>query len=69
MIKPAYADDGDEHEEYGEHEEEFWEEIHEASANFVLFLVFLHIAGVFVAGRLHDENLVKAMITGNKKID
>ncbi len=75
LIKSAYADD-DEHEEYGErgeHEgdedgEEFWEEIHEASANFVLFLVFLHITGVFVAGRLHNENLVKAMITGNKKV-
>jgi len=82
FIQSAYADDdhdheykehGEEHEEYGEHEgdedeEDFWEEIHEASANFVLFLVFLHIAGVFVAGKLHDENLVKAMISGNKKI-
>ncbi len=71
FVKAAYADD-DEH-EYGEHEdeegEEFWEEIHEGSANFVLFLVALHIAGVFVAGRLHNENLVKAMITGNKKIE
>ncbi len=80
LIKSAYADDDehedddDEHGEYAEHEgdeegEEFWEEIHEASANFVLFLVILHIAGVFVAGRLHDENLVKAMITGNKKAE
>ena len=73
FIKSAYADDDDEH-EYGEHEgdeegEEFWEEIHEASANFVLFLVFLHVAGVFVAGKLHDENLVKAMITGKKKVE
>jgi len=73
LITSAYADDDDddEHGEYGEHEEdeeeEFWEEIHEASANFVLFLVILHIAGVFVAGKLHDENLVKAMITGNKE--
>ncbi len=78
-------DDDDEYEEHGErgeheadedgeHEgdedgEEFWEEIHEASANFVLFLVALHIVGVFVAGRLHNENLVKAMITGNKKVE
>ena len=71
FIKSAYADD--EHEKYGEseeHEEEdFWEEIHEASANFVLFLVIVHIAGVFVAGRLHDENLVKGMITGKKKVE
>ncbi|MFV2005466.1 MAG: cytochrome b/b6 domain-containing protein [Gammaproteobacteria bacterium] len=72
FIKPAYADDDDEH-EYGEHEEdeeeEFWEEVHEASANFVLFLVILHVAGVFIGGRLHDENLVKTMITGNKKVE
>lgn len=75
LITSAHADDDDEHGEYGEHEgdaedefwEEFWEEIHEASANFVLFLVILHIAGVFIAGKLHDENLVKAMITGNKE--
>ncbi|HHJ36481.1 MAG TPA: cytochrome B [Gammaproteobacteria bacterium] len=70
FIKSAYADDDDEHEYEGhgdEEGEEFWEEIHEASANFVLFLVLLHIAGVVISGRLHDENLIKAMITGTKK--
>ena len=66
FIKSAHADN-DEHEEH--EEEEFWEEIHEASANFVLFLVILHIAGVFIVGRLHNENLVKGMITGNKKVE
>jgi len=65
FIKSAYADD-DEH-EADEDEEEFWEEVHEASANFVLFLVILHIVGVMVSGRLHNENLVKAMVTGDKK--
>lgn len=76
VIRPARADD-DRHEngnhekndnEYGtgEEAEEFWEEIHEASSNLMLFLVFLHIAGVIVAGRLHDEHLVKAMLTGKK---
>lgn len=71
IIDAAHADD-DEHErhEYGhtedEEAEEFWEEIHEASSNLMLLLVFLHIAGVIVSGRLHDENLVKAMLTGKK---
>jgi cytochrome b len=72
FIKSAYADDDDkdEHNEHGEdEEEEFWEEIHEVSANFVLFLVILHIAGVIVSGRLHNENLVKAMITGKKRAE
>ena len=75
-ISSAYADDdGD---EKGDHEknenghgadeeaEEFWEEIHEVSSNFMLLLIFLHITGVIVSGRLHDEHLVKAMITGKK---
>jgi cytochrome b len=80
IITPAYADD-DEHEENESHEdredesrvsghenesEEFWEEIHEASSNFMLLLIFLHVAGVMLSGRRHKENLVKAMITGNK---
>lgn len=46
--------------------EEFWEEIHEASSNFMLFLIFLHIAGVATSSYLHNENLIKAMITGKK---
>lgn len=66
FIKSANADE-DKHEEH--EEEEFWEEIHEAFANFVLFLVILHIAGVFIAGRLHAEDLVKGMITGKKKVE
>lgn len=81
IINSTYAsstyadsdDDGDsEYEEnengLDEHEEteEFWEEVHEVSSNFMLLLIFLHIAGVIVSGRLHDERLVKAMFTGKK---
>jgi len=65
VVKQAYADD-DEGRSGGQ-SEEFWEEIHEASTNLTLLLIFLHIAGVAVSGRLHNENLVKAMITGKKK--
>ena len=77
LVSKAYADDDDDEHEYGheedEHEdeegEEFWEDIHEASANFVLLLVILHVLGVLVSGRMHNENLVKAMITGKKKAE
>ena len=67
LISSAYADSDDKH-EHDEHEEgeEFWEEIHEFFANFTVLLVLLHVAGVFVSGYLHKENLVKAMITGRK---
>ena len=73
VISAAYADDDDAgHRKNGRGEdeaaEEFWEELHEVSSNFMLFLIFLHIAAVIVAGRLHKENFVKAMLTG-KKID
>ncbi|MEN8108506.1 MAG: cytochrome b/b6 domain-containing protein [Pseudomonadota bacterium] len=76
IISPAYADDdGDDlgnHEKnengHGEDEEaeEYWEEIHEVSSYFMLLLIFLHIAGVIVSGRLHNDHLVKAMLTGKK---
>lgn len=49
--------------------EEFWEEIHEAASYFMLGLILLHIAGVVASSRKHKENLVKAMITGEKSSD
>jgi cytochrome b len=76
VISSAYADDdGDENDNHEKNEnghgedeeaEEFWEEIHEVSSNVMLLLIFLHIVGVIVSGRLHDEHLVKAMLTGKK---
>lgn len=50
-----------------ESSEEFWEEIHETSSNLMLLLILLHLAGVFISGRTHNENLVKAMLTGKKE--
>lgn len=72
LISRAYAD-SDEHKEdkysVNKDSEDFWEELHEFFANFTVFLVLLHIAGVYFSGHLHKENLVKAMITGRKKQD
>ena len=78
VIDYAYADrDEDEEgaEEYQgkkdaddeEDEEKMWEELHDVSTDVTMFLIFLHILGVIVSSRMHGENLVRAMFTGNKE--
>jgi cytochrome b len=42
------------------------EEAHELVANLTLVLVVVHIAAVIVSSKLHQENLIKTMITGSK---
>lgn len=61
-------EDDDQHEGEENEAEEFWEEIHEFFSYFTLLLVFIHVAGVIIASRAHGENLVKAMISGNKHV-
>jgi cytochrome b len=53
----------------GKEGEKYWEEVHEASSYFMLGLIALHILGVVISSRKHKENLVKAMITGEKDIN
>lgn len=49
--------------------EEALEETHEFLANFTVFLVVIHLAGVLVESVLHKENLVSAMLNGQKRVD
>ena len=46
---------------------EWVEEVHEFFANSTMLLVLVHVSGVLISSLLEGENLVKAMITGNKK--
>ncbi len=80
FVSAAYAngdehDEDDEHDEHGERHEdhreggdEFWEEVHEALSNFTVFLIVIHLLGVFVSSLLHGENLVSAMVNGRKMV-
>jgi len=46
---------------------EMLEEVHEFFANLMVLLVVVHIIGVIMEGRLHQENLVRSMLNGRKR--
>lgn len=47
----------------------FWRGLHGFFGNLLIFLVLLHIVGVVVDTLLTRDNIVRAMITGRKKVD
>lgn len=47
--------------------EEVLEEAHEALANLMLGVVVLHVAGAVASSLLHNENLIRSMVTGYKR--
>lgn len=69
IIAPAHADESG-HGHSGENgdAEGLLEDVHEALANLMLLLVALHVGGVVLGSFRHHENLVRAMVSGDKRM-
>jgi cytochrome b len=51
---------------YNEMAGEWVSDIHEGVANAMLAVIAVHVAGVVLSSRMHQENLARAMVTGRK---
>lgn len=67
LVSPVFA--GEDHDEDGEDDgsDEYWKEIHEFAVNLMLLFILLHITGVVISSRIHNESLVKSMLNGYKE--
>jgi cytochrome b len=67
-VAPAWADGNGDDNAYGERKAEGpLKEFRETLANLMLLLAALHVGGVVLASFRHRENLVAAMVTGDKR--
>lgn len=66
--KNRHAERDGEHEAADEEGDSIWSDMHEISAQGMWFFIFLHILGVTVSSKIHDENLVRGMVTGKKAL-
>ena len=70
IVAPTFADEDDggrEHCTRGEGGESAVAEVHEVLANLMLLLIAVHVGGVVLTSFRHRENLVHAMVTGEKR--
>lgn len=71
LIQSAQASDDDDEQDKNkaaeDEAEDWWEDVHEFLANFTVFLIILHLLGVFVSSYRHRQNLPRAMISGYKE--
>jgi len=81
IVKNVYADDV-EHEKHKDRNarkerhdnsekddnesDSMWGDLHEVFAQLMLVFICFHIIGVVVSSKMHNENLIKSMITGRK---
>ena len=78
IVSRVYADE-EHHQEYDFQDSSkhsgtnrnrgFWKEIHESLVGVIITLVVLHILGVIISSYLHKENLIWAMVSGQKKVN
>lgn len=74
LVSPAWADDHGREREHraGNREADTkspMKDVHEFFANLTLILIVLHLTGVALASLSHRENLVRGMVTGDKRAD